>query len=104
VRFRLESILKLKEYEEEVSKEKLASIRREIQKLEEDREKLERERRKLEEELVEGARDGMTGLEISKKMAALKYFEAEIGKIRGELERMRRLEEEALGEFLEKRI
>ncbi len=101
--FRLESLLNLKRHEEEEKREKLVGIRREMEREERRIESLENRLLKLEDEFKSRMRDGMSGSEIKDFLAMKRALEYEIESAKMRLEEIKRMEKEALEEFLEKR-
>ncbi len=102
-RFRLESILKLREHEEELAREKLLRIRTEISDLEERLSNLEFEESKYKRKMMESMRKGVSGGEIREWILILDLLKMERDSILNDLRKLRDMEQKALDDYLDKR-
>ena len=102
-RFRLDSILRLKAFEEERAREELIEVRSRIRSLESELENLENMKKDVESEMSKRLESGMSGGEIEKWMTYVKGIEGEMERKLEEMERLREEESEKLKSFLEKR-
>ncbi len=102
-RFRLESILKLREHEEELAREKLLRIRTEISDLEERLSNLEFEESKYRRKMMESMRKGVSGGEIREWILILDLLKMERDSILNDLRKLRDMEQKALDDYLDKR-
>ncbi len=102
-RFRLESILKLREHEEELAREKLLRIRTEISDLEERLSNLEFEESKYKRKMMESMKKGVSGGEIREWILILDLLKMERDSILNDLRKLRDMEQKALDDYLDKR-
>jgi len=102
-RFRLESILRLREKEEEDARLELVRVRSELQKLEDELRMLENEIEGVERDFEDRMREGMSGSEIREWESYMKMLKARRMKKIEEIDRKREEEREKLSVYLERR-
>ena len=102
-RFRLESLLKFRQNEEEEARLELVRVRNEIARLEDELEKLENLIRESEEKRLEALSSGATGSVIRTWDEYIQKLRFEKVKLLGEIEKKREEEREKLEVYLERR-
>jgi len=98
--FRLEKLLSLRQKEEEVLKNELSKIRAEIRKLEEEIEQVNNSKKITEEQLRSGVQ---TGAQVAFLIYLVRMYDEHLKKLKLKLSNTRKIEEETLRAYLEKR-
>ncbi|WP_448378351.1 flagellar export protein FliJ [Fervidobacterium sp.] len=98
--FRLEKLLSLRQKEEEALKNELVRIRAEIRKLEEEIEQVDNSKKITEEQLRSGVQ---TGAQVAFLIYLLQMYDEHLKKLKLKLSNLRKMEEETLRAYLEKR-
>lgn len=98
--FRLEKLLSLRQKEEEALKNELSKIRAEIRKLEEEIEQVNNSKKITEEQLRSGVQ---TGAQVAFLIYLVQMYDEHLKKLKLKLSNIRKIEEETLRAYLEKR-
>lgn len=98
--FRLEKLLSLRQKEEEALKNELSKIRAEIRKLEEEIEQVSNSKKITEEQLRSGVQ---TGAYVAFLIYLVQMYDEHLKKLKLKLSNIRKIEEETLRAYLEKR-
>ncbi|AFG35949.1 flagellar export protein FliJ [Fervidobacterium sp. SC_NGM5_O18] len=98
--FRLEKLLSLRQKEEEALKNELSRIRAEIRKLEEEIEQVSNSKKITEEQLRSGVQ---TGAQVAFLIYLVQMYDEHLKKLKLKLSNIRKIEEETLRAYLEKR-
>jgi flagellar FliJ protein len=98
--FRLEKLLSLRQKEEEALKNELSKIRAEIRKLEEEIEQVSNSKKITEEQLRSGVQ---TGAQVAFLIYLVQMYDEHLKKLKLKLSNIRKIEEETLRAYLEKR-
>jgi flagellar FliJ protein len=98
--FRLEKLLSLRQKEEEALKNELSKIRAEIRKLEEEIEQVNNSKKITEEQLRSGVQ---TGAYVAFLIYLVQMYDEHLKKLKLKLSNIRKMEEETLKAYLEKR-
>jgi len=98
--FRLEKLLALRQKEEEALKNELSKIRVEIRKLEEEIEQVNNSKKITEEQLRSGVQ---TGAYVAFLVYLVQMYDEHLKKLKLKLSNIRKMEEETLKAYLEKR-
>jgi len=98
--FRLEKLLALRQKEEEALKNELSKIRVEIRKLEEEIEQVNNSKKITEEQLRSGVQ---TGAYVAFLIYLVQMYDEHLKKLKLKLSNIRKMEEETLKAYLEKR-
>jgi flagellar FliJ protein len=98
--FRLEKLLSLRQKEEEALKNELSKIRAEIRKLEEEIEQVNNSKKITEEQLRSGVQ---TGAQVAFLIYLVQMYDEHLKKLKLKLSNIRKMEEETLRAYLEKR-
>ncbi|AMW33446.1 flagellar export protein FliJ [Fervidobacterium islandicum] len=98
--FRLEKLLSLRQKEEEALKNELNKVRVEIRRLEEEIEEVKNSKRFTEEQLRTGVQ---TGAQVAFLMYLIHMYDEHLKKLNLKLSNLRKIEEETLRAYLEKR-
>jgi len=98
--FRLEKLLSLRQKEEEALKNELSKIRAEIRKLEEEIEQVSNSKKITEEQLRSGVQ---TGAQVAFLIYLVQMYDEHLKKLKLKLSNIRKIGEETLRAYLEKR-